>query len=118
MEREKLRWVGDEVKAQPPKTKYLTHRETSDQETGPRQHRPTHHTHVRAQPEKAAQTHGGGAHTREKGVAPVGTGGCPGLGSAALPPPAADLSFVLGQELPESGGLGWPGPGLVICNKT
>lgn len=44
-------------------------------------------------------------------------GGCLGLGAAALPPPAADLSFMLGQKLPESGGLGGPGPSLVICNR-
>lgn len=44
----------------------------------------------------------------------VGMGGCLGLGAGALPPPAADLSFVLGQKLPESGGLGGPGPSLVI----
>lgn len=60
----------------------------------------------------------GCAYARGRGLPPVGSGGCLGLGSAALPSPAADLSFVLGQELPESGGFGGPGPGLVICNKT
>lgn len=56
----------------------------------------------------------GCAYARGRGLPPVGSGGCLGLGSAALPSPAADLSFVLGQELPESGGFGGPGPGLVI----
>lgn len=55
---------------------------------------------------------------REGVPPPVGMGGCLGLRSAALPPPAADLSFVLGQKFPESGGFGGPGPSLVICNRT
>lgn len=50
---------------------------------------------------------------------PVGAGSCLSLGAAALSPSAAaDLSFVLRKELPKSGGLRGPGPGLVICNST
>lgn len=86
----------------------------------PRQDRQTSHAYtVREPPGREPHGPAGAVHTPGAGAPPpVGTGGCLGLGSAALPLPAADLGFVLRQELPERGGLGGPGPGLVICERT
>lgn len=114
--------IKQRARPQLPKSKSLTQRETSSREqTETRQHRPapTYRSQNNRGESQTALLGAWGVHRPREGVSPpVGTRGCLGLGSATLPPPAADLSFVLGQELPESRGLGGPSPGLVICNRT